>query len=115
MCQFAAYEFTKSCLVSDTDAYDPVANLMAGGCAGGCAASFTTPLDVVKTRLQTQGATQHKYSGAIDAIRSIAEAEGVVAFTRGMGPRVLFHVPSMAICWTTYESSKYFLKVMMPS
>jgi|EP01047_Picozoa_sp_COSAG01_P058165 solute carrier family 25 iron transporter 28/37 len=125
MCQFTAYEFVKARLVSVRDGgaaadrgsspqqqqYDPVTNMVAGGVAGGCAASFTTPLDVVKTRLQTQGATNQRYSGALDAVETIYRQEGLSAFGRGMGPRVLFHVPSMAICWTTYESFKYLLQI----
>ena len=133
-CQFMTYEAVKLVLGGETTgvehggAYNPVVNMAAGGVAGGTAAAFTTPLDVVKTRLQTQGATQQQYTGALDAIRTIHRTEvsgleslpicrkaltpvgqGGAAFLRGLKPRVLFHVPSMAICWSTYESIKYFL------
>jgi solute carrier family 25 iron transporter 28/37 len=119
MCQFTTYEFVKSQLSPAPmpadggrveAVYNPAANMAAGGVAGGCAALVTTPLDVVKTRLQTQGATNQRYSGAVDAVRTIYAHEGPNAFVRGMGPRVLFHIPSMAICWTTYESVKYLLQ-----
>ena len=40
---------------------------------------------------------------------TLTEGQGGAAFLRGLKPRVLFHVPSMAICWSTYESIKYFL------
>ena len=116
MCQFATYEFVKSKLagpveMGDEVRYTPLANMVAGGVAGGCAASITTPLDVVKTRLQTQGVTNDRYNGAIDAARTMRRQEGLSAFVRGMGPRVMFHIPSMAICWTTYESVKYMLQL----
>ena len=115
MCQFVTYEFVKSRLAGSNDdgdeiRYTPLVNMMAGGVAGGCAASVTTPLDVVKTRLQTQGATNQRYSGALDAVQTMHRKEGMSAFVRGMGPRVMFHIPSMAICWTTYESVKYILR-----
>ena len=116
MCQFMTYEAIKVLISGEQTAvehggeYTPLANMVAGGVAGGTAAAFTTPLDMVKTRLQTQGvAGGIRYAGAVDAIRTIQATEGSSAFLKGMGPRVLFHVPSMAICWSTYESIKYVL------
>lgn len=115
MCQFVTYEAIKIALcgeqtgVEHGGTYTPVVNLVSGGLAGGTAAAFTTPLDMVKTRLQTQGASGQHYAGALDAIRTIQAQEGTGAFFKGMGPRVLFHVPSMAICWSTYESIKFVL------
>jgi solute carrier family 25 iron transporter 28/37 len=115
MCQFATYEAIKLALsreetaVEYGGAFTPIINFAAGGLAGGTAAAFTTPLDMVKTRLQTQGASGQRYGGALDAVRTIQAREGSAAFLKGMGPRVLFHVPSMAICWSTYESMKYLL------
>lgn len=115
MCQFMTYEAIKVLISGEQTAvehggeYTPLSNMVAGGVAGGTAAAFTTPLDMVKTRLQTQGVTGIQYAGALDAIRTIHATEGTSAFTKGLGPRVLFHVPSMAICWSTYESIKYVL------
>ena len=115
MCQFMTYEALKVVISGEHTAvehggeYTPLANMVAGGVAGGTAAAFTTPLDMVKTRLQTQGVTGIQYAGALDAIRTIRATEGTSAFLKGIKPRVLFHVPSMAICWSTYESIKYVL------
>jgi solute carrier family 25 iron transporter 28/37 len=40
----------------------------------------------------------------------ILREEGGAALWRGWQPRVLFHVPSAAICWGIYESCKNFLR-----
>ena len=93
------------------------------------AAAATNPLDLIKTRLQTQGqllggqgggggtadslsrhaAQTVRYDGLLDAVQKIYRAEGAGAFIKGLVPRVVFHMPSMAICWTTYEGVKHFL------
>ena len=53
----------------------------AGALAGAITGVATTPLDVVKTRLMTQGATK-AYSGVIDCVRKIWQEEGSAAFLR---------------------------------
>ncbi len=42
-------------------------------------------------------------------MRRIVEDEGMSALWRGLRPRVLFHIPSAAVCWGTYESMKAML------
>ncbi|PRW51045.1 mitochondrial carrier [Chlorella sorokiniana] len=89
-----------------------VVQLVAGGTAGGLAAAATTPLDVVKTRLQLEGvhsATRYNTSSVLPVLRRIAEEEGTSALWRGWQPRVLFHAPSAAICWGIYETAKKLL------
>jgi solute carrier family 25 iron transporter 28/37 len=87
--------------------------LVAGGLAGGSAAAVTTPLDVVKTRLQTEGVgAPRRYGGTtrvLPVLRRIAAEEGGAALWRGWKPRVMFHVPAAAVCWGTYESCKRVL------
>ena len=50
---FATYESAKKLLVLEDESL--AVQLAAGGTAGGVSAALTTPLDVVKTRLQLEG------------------------------------------------------------
>jgi solute carrier family 25 (mitochondrial iron transporter), member 28/37 len=86
--------------------------LIAGGLAGGLAAAATTPLDVVKTRLQLEGigsATKYNTTSVLPVLKRIIAEEGVAVCWSGWQPRVLFHAPAAAVCWGIYESAKKLL------
>ncbi|KAJ3247229.1 Fe(2+) transporter [Chytriomyces hyalinus] len=110
MIHFSSYEYVKKSL-NPTGEYDPKSHCVAGGLAGGMAAALTTPLDVVKTVLQTKGSSEdaavRNVKGLNDAVALIRRQSGWRGFFRGIGPRVMTHVPATAISWTTYE----FLKI----
>lgn len=113
---FSVYEAAKKWLLgleAEEEEEGLAVQLVAGGAAGGAAAAITTPLDVVKTRLQTEGvhsATRYNNSAVLPVLRRIAEDEGAWALWRGLRPRVLFHVPAAAVCWGSYETMKRLLK-----
>lgn len=88
-------------------------HITAGGAAGALASAVTTPLDVIKTRLQCQGvcgADRYANGSVLAAARTIIQREGPLALLKGMRPRMLFHTPAAAICWSTYEAGKSFLQ-----
>ncbi|KAH0334275.1 asparaginyl-tRNA synthetase, partial [Aureobasidium melanogenum] len=111
--QFTAYEsITK--FMHRRPGYDPLTHCTAGGLAGGIAAAATTPLDVIKTLLQTRGSsTDAEIRGAkglFDAAGIIWRRDGAKGFFRGMKARVVTAAPSTAICWSAYEVAKaYFI------
>ena len=83
--------------------YNTNTHIIAGGLAGGFAAALTTPLDVIKTLLQTRGTTQDKelryVKGIYEAASIINRQQGLPGFFRGLQPRIYTAVPSTAICW----------------
>lgn len=112
--------------------------LIASSVAGFVASAVTTPLDRIKTALQTQqlspicgrrkvncplknknnsiGAMGTPPSSATpkhlnwqQAAKTIWIEEGFVGFWRGILPRILSHTPAVAISWTTYETAKHYL------
>ncbi|KAF3794444.1 Mitoferrin [Nymphaea thermarum] len=110
---FATYEAVKRVLmeISPGSASEErlLVHLTAGAAAGALAGVVTTPLDVVKTRLQCQGVggcDRFTSSSVGNVIRLIVQKEGYTGLTRGWRPRMLFHGPAAAICWSTYEAAK---------
>jgi solute carrier family 25 iron transporter 28/37 len=95
--------------------------VLSSSAAGLVASAATTPLDRIKTSLQTQHLLPTCYriersqcklrthANWREAALHILETEGFRGFWRGMIPRVLSHTPAVAISWTTYETAKQFL------
>ncbi|KAG0369351.1 mitochondrial carrier domain-containing protein [Gamsiella multidivaricata] len=78
--------------------------LIAGAVAGMPAAYFTTPADVIKTRLQVEAKKgQSTYSGIGDAARKIYREEGFQAFFKGGPARVLRSSPQFGTTLMVYE------------
>lgn len=112
--QFLAYE-SISTTMNPTKKYDPVTHCLAGAVAGGFAAALTTPMDVIKTMLQTRGNAHdpelRTVNGFAAGCRLLYRREGFRGFFKGVRPRVVTTMPSTAICWSAYEASKaYFIR-----
>jgi solute carrier family 25 iron transporter 28/37 len=111
--QFLAYESISTHL-NPVKKYDPTTHCLAGAVAGGFAAALTTPMDVIKTMLQTRGsaadAELRTVNGFVAGCRLLYQREGARGFFKGVKPRVLTTMPSTAICWSAYEASKYVFR-----
>lgn len=111
---FSTYEAAKRMLGDlAADEESLAVHATAGAAAGALAAAITTPLDVVKTQLQCQGVCgceRFSSSSIGDVFRTIIKRDGYIGLMRGWKPRMLFHAPAAAICWSTYEASKSFFE-----
>lgn len=94
--QFSAYE-SLSKFLNPTRTYDAFTHVVAGGLAGAVAAAATTPLDVIKTLLQTRGDSHdpiiRNCRGLVAGARLIYDREGMRGFMRGVRPRILATMP----------------------
>ncbi|KAI0198644.1 mitochondrial RNA-splicing protein MRS3 [Astrocystis sublimbata] len=112
--QFLAYE-SISLSMNPTKSYDPFTHCTAGAVAGGVAAALTTPMDVIKTMLQTRGTASdpelRSVNGFVEGCNLLYRREGIRGFFKGVRPRIVTTMPSTAICWSAYEASKaYFIR-----
>ena len=100
--QFMAYD-SISKVMNPVGRYDPLTHCVAGGLAGGFAAGLTTPLDVIKTLLQTRGTSREasirSAKGLFVAASIIKQRYGYLGFFRGLRPRIITTMPSTAVCW----------------
>ncbi|CAO3654674.1 unnamed protein product [Mucor fragilis] len=92
-------------------------DLLTGSLAGGIAGAVTTPLDVVKTLLQTQPTEKGKkkdmtaattttvkhYNGIVDGLIWNYKNQGLAGLFRGIGPRVFWTSLQSAIMFVIYE------------
>jgi len=103
------------------DALPLYAVISSAAASGAVAAAATSPLDVVKTRIQTQGDVgaapaavgagggaprSPAYTSTWGAVRRIVAEEGARGLCRGISARVLWIMPGTAITMGTFEALK---------
>lgn len=104
-CEIGCYDEAKTRLVGSGLIPDgPIGHFAASAIAGTVSAVFSTPVDVVKTRLMAQAGgtkTDHvRYSGVIDCFVRMPQLEGVGSLYKGFIP-----IACRKVAWTV----AYFL------
>uniref|UniRef100_A0A8C5H3N0 Mitochondrial glutathione transporter SLC25A40 n=1 Tax=Gouania willdenowi TaxID=441366 RepID=A0A8C5H3N0_GOUWI len=82
------------------------APLLAGALARVGAATVISPLELIRTKLQSQ---KQSYGELTYLIRSAVQTEGWRSLWRGLGPTLLRDVPFSAMYWYNYERGKRWL------
>ncbi|PHH61249.1 hypothetical protein CDD81_627 [Ophiocordyceps australis] len=101
-------------------ASDSQFNAFAGALGGFTSGIVTCPLDVIKTKLQAQGAYRliedgrhvghpKLYNGLVGTAKVIWRQEGIRGMYRGLGPIVLGYLPTWAVWFTVYNECKGYL------
>jgi solute carrier family 25 (mitochondrial aspartate/glutamate transporter), member 12/13 len=103
---FPAYAAAKKALVNEEEGekLKPYHLLLAGAIAGVPAAYLSTPMDVIKTRLQVVARSgETTYDGIFDAWSKISREEGPRALFKGALMRVIRSSPQFGITLMAYE------------
>ncbi|XP_033846928.1 solute carrier family 25 member 47-A [Periophthalmus magnuspinnatus] len=86
--------------------------MLAGGVAGAAAWAVGTPMDVIKARIQMDGARDVKqYRGLLHCITQTVHTEGARVFYRSLWINCLRAFPSNMVVFMTYELLTDFLRV----
>ncbi|CAA2971497.1 mitochondrial substrate carrier family B-like [Olea europaea subsp. europaea] len=110
---FSVYETLRSYWHSQRPNDSAVAVSLACGSLSGIASSTATfPLDLVRRRMQLEGAAGRARvynTGLLGTFRHIIRAEGLHGLYRGIMPEYYKVVPSAGIIFMTYETLRKFL------
>ncbi|EME30592.1 Mitochondrial carnitine/acylcarnitine carrier-like protein [Galdieria sulphuraria] len=110
---FSVYEYTKGLFVPQGGSKEDLGSgalLLAGGIAGLMFWGTVYPIDVVKTRIQTDSDTLPKFRGIVDATRKIVQQEGLRGLYKGFLPCLARAFPANAVTFLTYEAVAHFLE-----
>jgi solute carrier family 25 iron transporter 28/37 len=114
------YEWAKRIVVSEEKktTWQVAAPFVFGAFARVGSTSLKIPFDVVKQRLEVQGAilnkANHMYSGTLDAFRKISRQEGLAkGLWTGFSVTLIRDLPFSVTYFTTYELSKHYQKVIL--
>lgn len=86
--------------------------LMAGVSARICAVTFVSPVELIRTKMQSEKMT---YPQVSSAIRTVVQTQGIWGLWRGLPPTILRDVPFSGIYWSCYETIKSHFGVVEPT
>lgn len=113
---FAFYEWMKKQLSQGAPNGEiaPLAILAAGGMAGAFYWISSFPIDVIKSRMQTDhlDKAQRSYANMWDCAKKMKAQYGFRSFYWGFAPCLLRAFPANGACFFTYELTKKFLSGM---
>eukprot|EP00002_Diphylleia_rotans_P005687 TRINITY_DN1485_c0_g1_i4.p1 TRINITY_DN1485_c0_g1~~TRINITY_DN1485_c0_g1_i4.p1 ORF type:complete len:133 (-),score=17.49 TRINITY_DN1485_c0_g1_i4:314-712(-) len=101
----------------NAEKHDPLHDALSGGFAGVVSRLVIAPLDLLKIRLQLQhenysGRMKHleraKYTGVLQATRTILAEEGFKALWKGSLAGIYLYGPYMAVQFVVYNQAKWW-------
>jgi solute carrier family 25 S-adenosylmethionine transporter 26 len=115
MLQFALYEGSRTFVMTQQEG-EPLTSVQTCGCgcvAGTVASGLTTPVDVVKTRMMTQGsnvAAAIRIDSTTQGLYRIAMDEGFAGLWRGVGARCFYNGMGGIVMFGTFETARQFFE-----
>ncbi|KAH8945908.1 hypothetical protein BDL97_12G065100 [Sphagnum fallax] len=111
---FCVYETLKAMWVAQRPDTSPIiVSLACGSLAGICSSSATFPIDLVRRRMQLEGAGGRALiykRGLAGTFKQIMQEEGLFGLYRGILPEYYKVIPSVGIVFMTYEFMKRILQ-----
>ncbi|XP_037723897.1 solute carrier family 25 member 40 isoform X5 [Drosophila subpulchrella] len=86
--------------------------LLAGVSARILAVTCVSPVELIRTKMQSQRMTHAEMFGTV---RQVVQSQGVLGLWRGLPPTILRDVPFSGIYWTCYEYLKSSFGVVEPT
>ncbi|KAI1099748.1 mitochondrial carrier [Jackrogersella minutella] len=108
---YMTYTARKYCIHEEDAQPSTFTTGLMGATSGAFGASVVYPLNVLRTRLQTQGTSMHptRYTGIWDVAQKTIKNEGVRGLYKGLMPNLLKVAPALSITWMVYENAKRIL------
>lgn len=91
-------------LTSLTSRQTQIVNFLSGGLAGTVSSTLTLPLEVIKTQLQSSRLGSN--SGPLSVARLVFQTGGLRGFFKGIKPLLIGIIPTRAIYFWAYGSTK---------
>ncbi|XP_037938555.1 solute carrier family 25 member 40-like [Teleopsis dalmanni] len=86
--------------------------LMSGMSARICAVTFVSPIELLRTKMQSQKMTTAEIASAIN---HVIKHQGILGLWRGLPPTILRDVPFSGMYWTCYETIKKYCNIVEPT
>ncbi|XP_017066935.1 solute carrier family 25 member 40 isoform X2 [Drosophila eugracilis] len=86
--------------------------MLAGVSARILAVTCVSPVELIRTKMQSQRMTHAEMFGTI---RQVVQSQGILGLWRGLPPTILRDVPFSGIYWTCYEYLKSSFGVVEPT
>lgn len=93
--------------------YTSVVPLAAGIAARSIVSSVVSPLELIRTNLQSTPRlpdTPHTLRSVLDSLRGLVRANGIQHLWRGLGPTLWRDVPFSGLYWASYEGMRHHLE-----
>ncbi|KAG6842606.1 hypothetical protein C0991_000132 [Blastosporella zonata] len=89
--------------------HEPTVPLVAGILARSAITSIVSPLELIRTNLQSTPLSPHNphtLSSVLTSVRALVQKRGVLSLWRGLGPTLWRDVPFSGLYWASYEAWK---------